>query len=677
MPMGSVLLRPGVNTQATPSLNEAGVSQSQLTRYQQGLIQKYGGWQTYFPSAIGSTVRDLHPWQGIAGDKHLAVGATQSLSVITLGSNNDITPQTSTRDFAPAFSVSSGSNRVTIVDAGSSTSIFDNVFFNTQISIGTIILSGGYQVSTVGGSSSYTILATQNSCMTVASSGFLPTFTTTANSAVVTVTFPFHNYTATPGLFQQFIAPTTVFSPNVVIQGPYQIASVIDTTSFTINLTVQASAATTVTMNASLAQLVYYRTLGPLPAGSGYGLGGYGLGGYGTGVSAGSGSTGTPITATDWTMDNWGEVLIACPEDGPIYTWSANSGFTTADVITEAPFFNGGIFIAMPQQILVAWRSCQSTGVQDPLRVRWSDQEDFTTWTVSNQTTAGSFRIPTGSRIIGGMQAPTQGIISTDIDVWVMQFVGGTVTFRFNHIGAGCGWISPHCAGVQGGNVFWCGGNNFFMLSGRGVQDIPCPVWDFFFQNLDTANQLKVQCAPNSMFNEIAWFFPSATSAGECDSYVKLNTGDGAWDYGTLSRTAWTDASIVGNAIGSDTTGFIYQHDLTNDAGGIPMAPFFQSGFWRIQDGNDLAFVDFIIPDMKFGTFSGSQGASVQITFFVVDYLGDTPRQYGPYTFTSTTEYINVRFRGRFMAVKISSQDSGSFWRIGRIAYRWAPSGRR
>jgi hypothetical protein len=228
-----------------------------------------------------------------------------------------------------------------------------------------------------------------------------------------------------------------------------------------------------------------------------------------------------------------------------------------------------------------------------------------------------------------------------------------------------------------GGNIFWCGGNNFFLLSGTGVQDIPCSVWDFFFQNLDTANETKTLVSTNSLFNEIAWFFPSTGQGGEPDSYVKLNTSGGAWDYGTLSRTAWTDVSILGNPIGADSNGFIWQHELTNDAGGIPMAPLFQSGYWRIQEGEDFAFVDLIIPDMKFGIYSGAKTASVQITFFVVDFLGDTPRQYGPYTFTNTTEYINVRFRGRFMAVRISSLDSGSFWRIGRIAYRWAPAGRR
>ena len=47
MPMTSVTLRPGVNTMMTLAQNEAGVSNSNLVRYQQGMIQKIGGWSQY------------------------------------------------------------------------------------------------------------------------------------------------------------------------------------------------------------------------------------------------------------------------------------------------------------------------------------------------------------------------------------------------------------------------------------------------------------------------------------------------------------------------------------------------------------------------------------------------------------------------------------------------------
>src|SRR6266436_5240945 len=159
MPMTSVRLQPGVNTMMTLSQNEAGVSQSNLVRYQEGMIQKYGGWSLYYPIAIDSTIKELIGWEGLTGNKYLGIGATQSLSVIVSGANTDITPQTRISDFTRNFSVSSGSNIVTIVDANSSATVFTTVYFNTPIALSNLLLNGAYPVNTALGSSNYTILS--------------------------------------------------------------------------------------------------------------------------------------------------------------------------------------------------------------------------------------------------------------------------------------------------------------------------------------------------------------------------------------------------------------------------------------------------------------------------------------------------------------------------------------
>jgi hypothetical protein len=342
-------------------------------------------------------------------------------------------------------------------------------------------------------------------------------------------------------------------------------------------------------------------------------------------------------------------------------------------VIAQAPFFNGGIFISMPQQILVAWRSVQSTGTQDNLIVRWCNALDFTNWTVSNQTTAGSFHLATGSLIVGGLQAPNFGVIWTDIGVHTMSYVGGDVIFNFTQVGTGCGLIGQHAAGVIAGSVYWCSQSNFFMLGPNGVQPIPCTVWDYIFQNMNTAQSSKIRCCPNSAFNEISWEFPS-TNAIENDSYVKLNIVEGTWDYGLLNRTAWTDVSVLGNPIGADSGGILYQHEMGTATPGASN-PSFRSGWWAISDGNDLAFVDYVIPDFNWGTY-GVSDAQVNLTFYSVNYPGDAPVIYGPFTVTQATEYITPRIRGRLMSVLVQANNP-AFFRLGRIRFRYAPSGRR
>ena len=678
MPWGAVQLKPGVDTQQTMSANQAGISQSQTIRFKENLIQTIGGWVPYVSFTIGSTVRDLHPWQDITGVQHLGVAATGTLGVITAGSYQDITPQTNTTNPAPNFSVSTASNLVTVVDAGSSASVFNTVYFNTPVAIGGWLLNGAYPINSVGGSSIYTIALSSVSNVTVASSGILPVFNTSSGSATITVTLPNNGFQKITGLFQQFIAPTTVgTSQPLIVQGKYQIASVIDSTAFTVNAVTQASTTATATMNGGNAQLVYYVTLGPTQAGQGFGAGGFGSGGFGTGTAQ-SGSPGTPITTTDWTTDNWGEVFLSCPKDGAIYIWSPDLGFQNAQVINQAPFFNGGIFVSMPQQILVAWRSVQSTGVQDPLIVRWSNAGDYTNWTVSNQTTAGSFHFSSGSIVVGGIQCPQFALISTDIEVWTMTYVGGTVIFNFTKVGIGCGWVGPHACGTLAGNPFWMSTNNFFSLGANGVVPLPCTVWDQVFQNLSTANQSKVRCAVNSTFNEVMWFYPSAASTGENDSYVKVHIegNEFEWDYGSLTRTAWTDVSILGMPLGVDSSGQIYQHETGTAITGTGL-PTFQTGWWSIGEGEVIPFVDLIIPDFIFGLRSGTPNASITITFYGVNYPGDTPIAYGPFTVTQSTEFINCRIRNRLLSALVQSSAQSEFWRLGRIRFRFGESGKR
>src|SRR6266446_10983120 len=219
MPMTSVRLQPGVNTMMTLSQNEAGVSQSNLVRYQEGMIQKYGGWSLYYPIAIDSTIKELIGWEGLTGNSYLGIGATQSLSVIVSGANTDITPQTRISNPTPSFSVSSGSNQVTVIDPNSSASILTTIYLNTQINVGGIVLSGAYPITTALGSSNYRITSSVVATVTASSSGILPIFDTTANSGSITVTLPNNTAQVIQGLYQQFIAPTSV--GGLTIQGPY------------------------------------------------------------------------------------------------------------------------------------------------------------------------------------------------------------------------------------------------------------------------------------------------------------------------------------------------------------------------------------------------------------------------------------------------------------------------
>lgn len=699
MPHATLKLIPGVDQNRTPALNEAAISESQLIRFVPdrqglGLPQKLGGWSRFYPQSLGATPRSMLAWQDTNGEKFLAVGcASPSLGtgapiyVINDGNARDINPETSRRNPAVSVTTTTSSNAVSITDTGSNITNYDAVFVLTHISVGGVIIFGFYRTYQVS-ANQYQILLTDvlgNPVIplsAVTNGGTVALFNTTSGSSVVTVTLADHGYS--PGDTYPVLISTSV--GGVTIFGNYVVTGVASSSQFTIQAQNAATSTTSASINSGNAGYNYYYGFGPLQVGSGYGVNGYGVGGYGSGVSI-SPATGTPLYARDWTLDNWGEILIACPNGltfgaavsdplgGPIYEWSPNENSPTLSVIPEAPVANSGVFVAMPQRQIIAWGSTFN-GVQDPLLIRWCDVENYNQWIALPTNQAGSYRIPKGSKIIGCIQGPQQGLIWTDLALWAMQYVGPPYVYSFNEIGTGCGLIAPKAATSLNGVVYWMSQSQFFMLSPSGVQGIQCPIWDVIFQDLDTDNLDKIRVAANSRFNEISWFYPTRGNGGEISAYVKYNVGLNQWDFGTLSRTAWINQSVFGPPIGATPDGIIYQHETSQNADGQAMNSYFQTGYFTLSDADVLTYVDQFWPDAKWGLYGGIPDANILLTFYVLNYPGDTPQVFGPYDVTQATQYISPRFRGRLVSIRIESNDIDSFWRMGAMRYRYAPDGK-
>ena len=681
MPHASFKLIPGVDENRTPALNEAGISYSNLIRFIPdrqglGLVQKLGGWTKFYPDSLGSPIRALWAWEDTNNQAYLVAGAEASLIAINQNLPNDITPQQLINSSVTvAFSTASGSNEIYVKDVGSNITDYDSVFIETQISVGGIVLFGTYQCYTVS-PDQYRIYAYDklgdpaNATSTVTDGGTVAQYTVVNGKSVLTVTLPNHGYAA--GDTYTVLVSTSL--GGVTISGNYIVSEVVDANNFKISAANSATSSTSAYQNAGNAYFLYYIGIGPIPEGTGYGVGYYGEGGYGTGVVP-TAAVGTPITAVDWTLDNWGQTLIACPLDGAIYQWNPISNDYIASVISTAPTNNKGIFIAMPQRQLVAWGSTFN-GIIDPLLIRWSDINNLYNWYATPTTQAGSYRLPKGSKIVQAIQGPQQGLIWTDLGIWAMQYVNLPDVYNFNELGNGCGLIGRKAAGSVNGIVYWMSQSQFFRLAGNGVEPVMCPIWDVIFQDLDTTNADKIRFAANSNFGEITWYYPTKTGNGEVNAYVKYNIVLNQWDYGTLQRTAWINQSVFGPPIGATADGYIYQHETSTNADGKAMNSWFQTGYFTLQDGDVKTFIDQVWPDMKWGYFDGTQSANILLTFYATDYPGVAPIQYGPYTLTHATTYITPRIRGRLVSIKIESNDPDSFWRIGNIRYRFQPDGK-
>jgi hypothetical protein len=655
------------------------------------MAEKLGGWSKFFPSLVPGVPKALHAWSDLNAANHLAVGTTSQLGIITGSVLQDITPQTFLSNGSVGvgagqinFSTIINTTVITVVDDNvTNVSLFDFVFFNTPVYIAGsgIVLTGLYPIVTTGpGIHTYQINAAMNATATVNNSGHVPIFTTTSGSSTVSVQINAHGLS----VGSQVVFPIPTTGNGVTVDGAYTVLNIGDPDNFRITGSTLATGTGSFDMNGSNVQLLYDINLGPAALGIGYGSGNYGAGNFGTGNIPAS-QTGIPISATDWTLGNWGEILIACPKGGGIYQFDPTGGFQNAGIISGAPPFNTGMFIAMPQQMIVAFGSTVNTGLgplQDPMEVAWCDISNFNQWVAASNNQAGKFRLSPGSSIIGGRQGPNNAMLWTDLDLWTMSYLGSPLVWGFNKVSGGSGLIGLRAHCELSGTVYWMGQSNFYQAGPEGVGVLPCSVWDVVFQNLTKTsdatgpNIRKCWAWANTPFNEVWFFYPSASSAGECDSYVKYNHLSKAWDYGLMPRSCGINQSVLGNPIAATPTGLIYQHETSPDADGAPLAWSFTTGYFMIGEGEDSAFVDLIIPDFKFG-MGTSQNANINISINVTDDPSGTISTLGPFLVTSTTPEIqDLRLRGRMMSFTVGGNDVGSFARLGRCRYRYAPDGK-
>jgi hypothetical protein len=192
-----IRLTPGVNSERTPTLNAAGITDAQFIRWKEGLVEKLGGWSRFYPFSLNAGIpRALQAWQDLNLNNRLAIGCVNALKVLTAGALTDITPQETVTNNPPNFSTVSGSPTVTIVDAGANNPNSNGwVFFATPVSIGGLVLSGIYPITLGLTATSYTITAASNATATrttqtitaatwAATGGGQITFTTSSSTGV-------------------------------------------------------------------------------------------------------------------------------------------------------------------------------------------------------------------------------------------------------------------------------------------------------------------------------------------------------------------------------------------------------------------------------------------------------------------------------------------------------------
>jgi hypothetical protein len=504
------------------------------------------------------------------------------------------------------------------------------------------------------------------------------TFSATSGSATLTVTDIGHG--ALAGDFVTFSGAVTlggvITAPVLNIE--YAIVSVINSNSYTVTSTVSANGSDTgnggVSVTAAYQINVGIDTVVP---GNGWGAGFFGRGTWGSGATTVAGGESLRI----WSQDNFGEDLLFCIRDGATYYWDKTNGVSTravtlASISSSAPTIARQVAISDRDRHAIAF-GCNPLGgsVQDKLLIRFSDQENLTDWEPTATNTAGDLIVGTGSEIVTAVETRREIVVFTDASVHSLQYLGPPFTFGISQVSLGTTIAGAKSAAAVNDSVIWMGKDRFYVYEGQ-VQTLPCTVLDTVFDSFNYTQSDKVEASVNSKFNEITWFYPSASSETN-DKYVTFNYQEKVWYYGSLARTAWLDRSIKEYPLAASTDGYLYNQEKGVDADGQPLSAYIESSPVDIQDGENFAFIRRLLPDIDF--LDSSSGADKEVTFTLKteDFPGTGYTQSYASSVTENATQNHVRIRGRSVGLRLESSNLGVTWRLGNPRIDIRQDGRR
>ena len=598
-------------------------------RFRKGFAEKIGGWVKDTSNTFLSTARALHAWVNLESTKYLGLGTTWKYYIESGGGFNDVTPlRVTTGANEISFAkVANGDATLNVTDTAHGAVQNDFVTFSGCVSLGgnitANVLNQEYQIATITSANVYTIEAKDT------------------DGAEVTA------------------AAGDSGNGQGTIIGAYQI-------------------------NVGLDDYV---------SGSGWGANPWSDGTWG--------STAT-ISATNqlrlWTHDNFGEDLVMNVRAGGIYYWDNSDGLSTrAKALSDLTNANlaptlglQAIVSDIDRHVIVLGADpintggTARTGAVDPMFVCWCDQENITEWEPKSINTAGSVRLSAGSLIVGGIRARQEILIWTDTSLYSMKFIGQPFIFSTNLVNEGVGLIGPKAMVNSPVGIFWMDKKGVYNYTGQ-VIPVPCDVHDYVFGNINEGQAYKVFGFLNKRFNEVGWFYPSASST-EIDRYVSYNYLEKVWSIGQLVRSAWLDEGLVEYPRAAYTTsdvGYLYQQEQGNDADGSPMDNvYIESGDIDISDGEMIQYISRVIPDVN---FTGTWGAqTINFVLKTRNFPGDSLSTSSTSNVTSTTQQLNVRGRARQAVLRFESDDDntsggseGVGFRIGATRVGIRPDGKR
>jgi hypothetical protein len=710
MPLTKLQFRPGINTDITSYSNEGGWTDCDKIRFKLGYPEKIGGWSKLTNSTYLGTARRLHNWTALDGSDFLGVGTHLKYYIEEGGSFNDITPVRISTTNSTTFAATNGSANITVTETSHGAAENDFVTFSSAVSLGGLvtaaILNAEHKIVNVIDGNSYTITVSVTANSSDTGNGG------SATDAVYLVSGGLDSQVGGTGWGAGLWGGTTAGALTTQLNEALDASE----TEIDVDSSTGIIAGDTILIEE---ELITVGTISSNTLGTGGGPSTRGASGTtaathadntivrlavgnassdddftGWGIAAVSGTTREIRT---WSHDNFGEDLLINPRDGGIFLWDKTTGLSTRAVeigtisgAENTPTIAKQVLVSdIDRHVLCFGTNTYGTTVQDPLMIRWSNQESVTNWTISSATTAGSIRLGSGSEFVQAIETKREILVYTDTSLHSLRFIGGEFVFGIQQIASNITIMGPNAAVATEDFVFWMGKDNFYVYAG-GTKTLPCTVKDKVFLDFNNEQRDKVVSGVNSEFGEVIWLYPSQSNSlanagtGDIDKYVIYNYNQQIWYYGTLVRTAWLDKGIRQFPIAAGSS-YLYNHEFGFDDDGSAMTSFIESGPMDIGDGDKFTLIQKVIPDL---TFQGSDSTSSPTATFTIRARNEPGLAYsntssGTATRTSTspvelfTNQINLRARGRSFSLKVDSSALGMKWKLGSPRVSLRPDGRR
>jgi len=511
--------------------------------------------------------------------------------------------------------------------------------------------------------------------------------TTTNTSANLTISDSTHGASVGDFVTLSNVSANVGGITSTALDAEYEILTITNVDAYTILSSATATSTVGPTANCTVN---YQLNIGPSLQTFGYGWGS----GTWSASTWGTARTTSNVTldARLWSINNWGEDLVITQKDGGTYEWDTSGGMSDnrATVIANAPTTSTLSIISTETRHVICMgteTTISTPATQDKMFIRWSDQENYNYWTPNVTNSAGSQRIAGGSQIRCARPAKGTILVWTDTTMQSMSFIGPPFIFGFRQLGNDCGAVGLNSAIVIDDIAYWMADGQFFRYAGS-VQEIPCPILNHVFENINKTQYVQVYAAQNSNFSEVIWYYCSST-ADQCDRYVIYNYLENSWYFGTMDRTTYQDNGVEFNPLATEyfstsnantittingvTQGrsIIYSQESGVNADGAALTSYIQSGDGDIADGETFSFINKVIPDFQ------NQTGNAIITLSVKDYPNDTATVGETLTVSNTTGYLNTRIRGRQSNIKIQNNDIDDNWRFGTIRVNIKQDGKR